>query len=113
MTRGEVWMVALDPTLGKEIQKARPCVIVSSDNMSRHPLKVIVPFTEWDPRHDSFFWMVRIDPSPANGLDKVSSADAGQIRAVDTRNRFLSPLGVVTEQQFDDILGAVRYVLDL
>ena len=111
MSRGEVWRVELDPTRGSEITKARPCVVVSSDNLGAHPLKVIVPLTNWKQEHEAFFWMVRIDPDDRNGLTKVSSADAHQIRAVD-KQRFLDPMGAITEQQFSDILGAVRYVLD-
>ena len=33
MTRGEIWRVNLDPTIGGEIRKSRPCVVVSSDEM--------------------------------------------------------------------------------
>ncbi len=42
MKRGEVWLVALDPTVGTEIQKTRPCLIVSPDEMNRHLRTVIV-----------------------------------------------------------------------
>jgi mRNA interferase MazF len=42
MTRFEVYLVALDPTLGSEIQKTRPCVIVSPDEANRHLARVIV-----------------------------------------------------------------------
>ena len=45
MRRGEVWLVKLGQTVGSEIMKTRPCVIVSSDNLGAHPLKVIVPLT--------------------------------------------------------------------
>ena len=34
MKRGEIWLVALDPTVGTEIQKTRPCLIVSPDEMN-------------------------------------------------------------------------------
>jgi mRNA interferase MazF len=34
--RGEVWLTELDPTVGREIQKTRPCLIVSPDSMNRH-----------------------------------------------------------------------------
>jgi mRNA interferase MazF len=34
--RGEVWLVRLDPTIGHELQKTRPCVIVSPDGMNAH-----------------------------------------------------------------------------
>jgi mRNA interferase MazF len=40
--RFEVYLVALDPTVGSEIQKTRPCVVVSPDEMNRHIRTVIV-----------------------------------------------------------------------
>jgi mRNA interferase MazF len=44
--RGEVWLAVLDPTLGSEIQKTRPCLIVSPDEMNAHLRTVtIVPLT--------------------------------------------------------------------
>ena len=42
MKRFDVYLVALDPTLGSEIKKTRPCVIVSPDEMNRHVATVIV-----------------------------------------------------------------------
>ena len=45
MTRfrtGELWLAQLDPTLGSEIQKTRPCVVVSPDEMNTHLRTVIV-----------------------------------------------------------------------
>ncbi len=42
MKRGDVWLCALDPTVGSEIQKTRPCVIVSPDELNAHLRTVIV-----------------------------------------------------------------------
>ncbi len=42
MKRGEVWLVALDPTVGSEIQKTRPCLIISPDELNAHLRTVIV-----------------------------------------------------------------------
>ena len=42
VTRGEVWLVALDPTLGSEIQKTRPCVVISPAELHDHLRTVIV-----------------------------------------------------------------------
>jgi mRNA interferase MazF len=42
VVRFQVYLVALDPTLGSEIQKTRPCVIISPDEMNRHIRTVIV-----------------------------------------------------------------------
>ena len=40
--RFEVYLVNLDPTVGAEIQKTRPCVVVSPDEMNRHIATVII-----------------------------------------------------------------------
>ena len=41
VARGDVWLVALDPTLGSEIRKARPCVVISPPEMHDHLRTVI------------------------------------------------------------------------
>ncbi len=43
MHRGDIWLVNLNPTIGTEIGKTRPCVIVNDDAIGILPLKVIVP----------------------------------------------------------------------
>jgi mRNA interferase MazF len=57
-------------------KKTRPAVIVNDDAVGILPLKVIVPITEWRDRHTVAPWMVRLEPTPENGLDKPSAADA-------------------------------------
>ena len=42
INRFDVYIVVLDPTVGREIQKARPCLIISPDDMNRHIATVIV-----------------------------------------------------------------------
>ena len=42
MKTGEIWLAQLDPTIGSEIQKTRPCVVVSPDDMNAHLRTVIV-----------------------------------------------------------------------
>ena len=42
MKRGEIWLVNLDPTLGSEIKKTRPCVIVSPPELNQHLRTVMV-----------------------------------------------------------------------
>ncbi len=42
MKRGEVWLCRLDPTVGSEIKKTRPCVIVSPDDLNQRLQTVIV-----------------------------------------------------------------------
>ena len=42
MKSGEIWLAQLDPTVGSEIQKTRPCVVISPDEMNAHLRTVIV-----------------------------------------------------------------------
>jgi mRNA interferase MazF len=44
--RGEVWLINLDPTVGGEIQKARPCVVISPPEINDHlPVMIVAPLT--------------------------------------------------------------------
>ena len=110
MQRGEIWLVNLDPTIGSEIRKKHPAVIVSSDLVGILPLKVIVPFTEWKIRYNQASWMVRVDPDERNGLSKSSAADALQIRSV-SQQRLVQKLGVLSSIQVEKIVQAVMKVL--
>ena len=110
MKRGEIWLVNLDPTIGSEIQKTRPAVIISSDLVGILPLKVIVPLTEWKDRYSNASWMVRIDPDEQNGLSKSSTADGLQIRSVSVQ-RLVKKVGVLSSLQVAQIVQAVVNVL--
>jgi mRNA interferase MazF len=80
LSRGEIWLVNLDPTIGDEIRKVRPAVIMSSDAIGVLALRVVVPITGWQPRFQGCDWLVRLDPDQNNCLDKPSAADAFQVR---------------------------------
>jgi mRNA interferase MazF len=110
MQRGEIWLVNLDPTVGSEIRKARPAVIISSDLVGVLPLRVMVPFTDWKDRYSSAVWMVRVDPDGQNGLVKPSAADGLQVRSI-SQQRLLQRLGVISPLQISRIVQAVITVL--
>jgi mRNA interferase MazF len=86
--RDEVWLVSLDPTQGTEIQKTRPCLVVSPDEMNQHLQTVIVaPMT------------TATRPYPTRVAlrfqGKSGQAALDQLRAVD-RQRLMRKLGAVT-----------------
>jgi len=110
MKRGEIWLVNLDPTIGSEIKKTRPAVIISSDLVGILPLKIIVPFTDWKDRYETASWMVRIDPDGNNGLSKPSTSDGLQVRSV-SQQRLIKRLGLLTPIQVAQIVQAVVNVL--
>ncbi len=110
MRRGEVWLINLDPTIGAEVQKTRPAVIVNNDAVGSLPLRVIVPLTDWKERYRVAAWMVRIEPVQSNGLAKLSAADAFQVRSL-SQDRFVRQLGKLTDGQMLSIARALAIVL--
>jgi len=94
--RGEVWLVALDPTVGTEIQKTKPCLIVSPDEMNAALRRVIVaPLTSGS--HPAPFRV----PLTFRGTQGLVLLD--QIRAVD-RKRFVKRQGTVDGAKLDQAL---------
>ena len=110
MKRGEVWLVNLEPTIGAEIRKTRPVIIVSSDLMGVLPLRVIVPLTDWKERYSLALWMVRIEPAPNNGLTKSSAADCFQIRSIST-NRLVRKIGQISTAEMERIVEGIQLVI--
>jgi len=110
--RSQVWLVTLDPTVGAEIQKRRPCVVVSHDLIGALPIRVVVPITEWQERFAGRVWSVRLVPDGRNGLTKDSAADALQVRCV-SEDRFVRLLGVLSTDDMIDISAALAIVLDI
>ena len=45
--RGEIWLVNFAPTVGAEIKKVRPAIVISSDSVGKLPIKLIAPITDW------------------------------------------------------------------
>jgi mRNA interferase MazF len=112
MHRGEIWLLNLDPTVGAEIQKTRPAVIVSDDFIGLLPLKVIVPVTDWKDRYTVAPWMVRLDPDAENGLSKPSAADSFQVRSL-AQQRFIRRIGKISDDRLNLIAKALAIVLKI
>jgi len=95
MKQGEIWLIDLDPTIGAEMNKTRPAVIVSNDQLGKLPLKIIAPVTDWKEHYRVAPWMIAINPSSQNGLTKKSSIDCFQIRSV-SKNRLIKKIENIT-----------------
>jgi len=90
MNRFDVYTVSLDPTLGVEIKKTRPCVIISPDEMNQYIGTVIIaPMTTSKKMYKS-----RVNIK-FQGKDNQIVLD--QIRAVD-KQRLLKQIGKITEK---------------
>lgn len=100
--RGEVWLVALDPTLGSEIHKTRPCVVVSPPEMHDHLRTVIVaPMTS---KGRSAPFRIPVTFKRKQGLILLD-----QIRAVD-KVRLVKKEGAVADKTLLDTLRTLQEV---
>ena len=112
MKRGEVWQINLDPTIGSELKKSRPCVIVNHDSIGILPLKIVVPLTGWQEKFAKARWLVPIEASKQNGLRKESAADTFQVRSL-SEVRFVEKIGTLTEDELQDIEQGLIHSLGL
>src|SRR5580658_7243182 len=100
--RGEIYLTALDPTIGREIQKTRPTLIIQNDVANRlSGITIVAPITS----------SVRFPLSPVHvllaadhntGLTVISVALFNQIRAVD-RIRLVKRLGSIDQETLKNV----------
>ena len=104
--RGEIWWVALDPTLGSEIRKTRPCVVVSVNVLNERRKTVIVVPLSSSPKAS----LPILIPITCDGRRVVAVSD--QIRAV-AKERLSSRLGVVAEDELAVLEDGLRQIMQL
>lgn len=100
ISRGDIFLVALNPTRGSEIRKTKPCVIVSPDELNSHLRTFIVaPLTTGG---HPYPFRVR-----CTFVGKDGHVVADQLRAVD-RERLVKLLGRLSETTIHDLLGVLQ-----
>jgi mRNA interferase MazF len=112
MKQSEIWLINLDPSIGSEIKKTRPAIVVNDNSLGKLPLKIIVPLTDWKVRYQIAPWMVDIKPDKTNNLSKESAADCFQIRSI-SEERFIKKIGRISTDNFSEIKEALAKVLSL
>ena len=103
--RGQIWLVNLDPTLGHEIKKSRPAVIIQNDIGNIHsPITIIAPITSQS--LDKVYPIEVLLLKKTCGLDKNSKVLLNQIRVIDKRRliTFLGKVDYTVMQQIDRAL---------
>jgi mRNA interferase MazF len=102
--RGEIWLAALDSTVGSEIQKTRPCLIVSPPEMHDHLRTAIVAPLTTGSRPAGF--RVALTFKGKRGLMLLD-----QIRTID-KQRLVKRLGKASESTLAAILAGLREVFE-
>lgn len=104
--RGEVWWVHLDPTLGSEIAKTRPCVILSGNVFNKLRRTIVAVPLSTSPQPG----VPLLVPVRCNGRDVVAVTD--QIRAI-AKQRLDRRLGELSPKDLEAVERGVREVLEL
>jgi mRNA interferase MazF len=108
--RGSVYKVNFDPTIGAEIKKTRPAVIIQNDVGNRHsPVTIVAPITSGE----SAAYPVEVEvKAPDGGLTNNSLVLLGQIRAIDKR-RLVEKLGKLKPETMRKVDRAIQISLGL
>lgn len=104
--RGEVWLVNFDPTVGAEIKKNRPAVVLNSDSVGRPSIKLVAPFTEWKNHFSRNLWHVRVDPVPKYRQSMPASC------AEWTNSDSIRKLGELSNSTLEEIVLKVGAVIE-
>jgi mRNA interferase MazF len=100
VSRGDIYLVSLNPTRGSEIRKTRPCVVVSPDELNAHLRTFIVaPLTTGGHRYP---FRVRCHFEDKDGYVVID-----QLRAVD-RDRLIRRLGVLADDMLVEVLSILQ-----
>jgi mRNA interferase MazF len=100
VSRGDIFLVELNPTRGSEIRKTRPCVVVSPGELNDHLRTFIVAPLTTDGHPYPFRVRCRFE-----GKDGYVVAD--QLRAID-RERLVKRLGELSETTLNELLGVLQ-----
>jgi mRNA interferase MazF len=110
--RGEVYLCSFDPSVGHEIKKTRPALVIQNDVGNRYSSLTIVAAITSSVSPVPYPVEVAVDPTTANGLDVRSSIRLDQIRTVD-RQRIVRRLGVVDSATLAKVDEALKISLGL
>ena len=112
MRAGEIYWVNLDPTIGNEIKKKRPVVVLNGGHEKHLKLSIVVPVTAWSPYWEKNPFFVSLEPNIKNGLKKKSVVDCFQIRAV-SHSRFAEKIGEISNDEIKLIKRSITLILDI
>ncbi len=99
VSRFQVWLVSLNPTKGREINKTRPCVVISPNEMAALSTALVAPMTT---KGFDFPCRIKCNFKGKNGLILLD-----QVRAVDKR-RLVKKLGTIDEDTQIELCNALQ-----
>ena len=103
ITQYQIILVNLDPTIGSEMKKTRPCVVISPDEMNKYLQTIIIaPITSSSKIYPT---RVTLKNNKAKGWIVLD-----QIRTID-KQRFIKPIGLLTEREIYNVKSLIKEAL--
>ncbi|MBS3060295.1 MAG: type II toxin-antitoxin system PemK/MazF family toxin [DPANN group archaeon] len=110
--RGDIYLASLEPVLGSEQGKTRPCLIVQNDVSNKYsPTTIIAPLTSSLPRKE--YPTLAIVTHEESGLEKTSAVLCSQIRTISMEDRIIKKLGALKPGAMRRVDEALRISLQL
>lgn len=112
--KGDIVIIGLDPTIGKEMRKTRACVVISSNLFNTYSETfAIVPITHYDVKKEEFPFCVMIKKGEG-GINEKSIVNCSQIRTVDERRITKKGiLGNLGSRKMEEIEYAIKAFLGI
>ncbi len=108
LLRGDIYLINLDPVIGKDIGKARPSVIIQNNIGNKFsPVTIIAPVSSIKEITKPLPIMVFIEKGEG-GLKEDNYVDCGQIRTVDKTERLITKFGTLDKLKMLEIDKALR-----
>ncbi|MDO8582596.1 MAG: type II toxin-antitoxin system PemK/MazF family toxin [bacterium] len=108
--RGEIWLVNFDPTVGSEIRKTRPALILQNDTANRHsPVTIVAAISA---QSDELTYPTEVLITQMQGIEKPSIILLNQIRTID-KQRMIKKVGIIKPDILRKVDRALKISLDL
>jgi len=112
ISQGDIWLIEFDPSVGNEIKKTRPAVVINDNRMGRLGLYIVIPITQWKDFFIDYAWIHKVEPTKSNGLSKTSAFECFQIKSF-SKQRFIKKIGTISLEEISIIHQTVVKTFDI
>jgi mRNA interferase MazF len=109
---GSIWLVNFDPSIGTEIRKTRPAMIISGTLFNQRRKVTVLPITSSSPDSRMLPIVVSIDPDRTNGLNTDSFIVCVDPMTFD-KQRLVKQLGILDIEKISQVQSILRSYLEL
>lgn len=109
--QGDICLIDFNPTIGDEIKKIRPAIIINGDFAVGLDLKIAAPITSWKSDFEKIWWLVKLKPTTKNGLNTESAVNCYQLRCVSVE-RIVKKIGCEISE-LENIVATAQNCLEV